>query len=79
MEITIDIPDDQAAEIAAQAGAQGLSLDRYLVEMLVGSRPTVSDRRHTVADAIDSIRALRKGNRLDGLAIGDLVNEGRRF
>jgi prevent-host-death family protein len=35
-------------------------------------------RRRTVAETIQAIRESRKGNRLDGLTIRELIEEGRR-
>jgi prevent-host-death family protein len=35
-------------------------------------------QRRTVAETIQAIRESRKGNRLDGLTIRELIEEGRR-
>lgn len=87
MQITVTIPD----ELAAQARARGLVLDRYLPELLaedlateghaaVTATPKAEDeaatRRHT---AVDRIRALRQGNFLGGLKVKDLIEEGRKY
>ncbi len=87
MQITVTIPD----ELAAQAQARGLILDRCLPELLAKKLATESAaavtaisevgdeaaaRRHA---AVDRIRALRKGNVLGGLKIKDLVEEGRKY
>ena len=67
-------------------------LPRLLDEVANGERITITKHGHPVAilvppdttqvrdvDAIMArIRAFRKGNRLDGLSIKDLINEGRR-
>jgi hypothetical protein len=50
-----------------------------IVEKLEASRPVASFQRHSVSEAIDNIRALRKGNFLGGLKIKDLVEEGRKY
>ena len=75
MQITIDVPD----EMAAEASAVGLPLDRYILERLAGPGRTGESRQRTVAEAIEAIRELRKGNRLNGLRIKDLIEEGRRY
>ena len=75
MQITIDVPD----EMTAEANAVGLPLDRYILERLVGTGRTGEHRQRTVAEAIEAIRELRKGNRLNGLRIKDLIEEGRRY
>ena len=75
MQITIDVPD----EMAAEANAVGLPLDRYILERLVGPGRTGERPQRTVAEAIEAIRELRKGNRLNGLRIKDLIEEGRRY
>jgi prevent-host-death family protein len=36
-------------------------------------------RRRSVAETIEAIREFRKGNRLDGLTIRELIQEGRRY
>jgi prevent-host-death family protein len=38
----------------------------------------VSGSRRTPAETVAAIREFRKGNRLDGLKIKDLINEGRK-
>ncbi len=40
--------------------------------------PVGSRSRRDVREAIEAIRELRKGNRLGGLKIRDLIEEGRR-
>jgi prevent-host-death family protein len=67
-------------------------LPRLLDEVAKGERITITKHGHPVAvlvppDAATArdvdvvmarIREFRKGNRLDGLSIKDLINEGRR-
>jgi prevent-host-death family protein len=67
-------------------------LPRLLDEVAKGERITITKHGHPVAvlvppDAAAArdvdvvmarIREFRKGNRLDGLSIKDLINEGRR-
>jgi prevent-host-death family protein len=40
--------------------------------------PALQRGRMTPEQAVDAIRALRKGVRLDGLTIRELIDEGRR-
>ena len=83
MQITVNVPDEMAAEVksrlSSEADARGLPLGSYILEKLVGARPWEGSRQRTVCDAIDAIRELRKGNRLDGVRIRDLIDEGRRY
>ncbi len=62
MQITITIPD----ELAAQAQARGLALDRYLPELLAEDLATEAESRpapaHSVSEAIDNLRVLREQN-----------------
>ena len=82
MQITANIPDD----VAAQVHARGLALERY-VEELVVSHATTSQPRlvrigpgpYSPEEAGRQIRELRKGNRLDGLKVKNLIDEGRRI
>ena len=81
MQVTVNIPD----EVAAQVLACGLALDSY-VQGLVVSAGAASKHRLvrlgpgplSPAEAGRSIRELRRGNRLDGLKLKDLIEEGRR-
>ena len=41
MDLTIRIPDDTAARLQAQAQARGLTVDRWLLELVVQSTPGV--------------------------------------
>jgi prevent-host-death family protein len=40
--------------------------------------PAPELRRRSVAETIEALRQFRKGNRLDGLTIRELIEEGRR-
>lgn len=40
--------------------------------------PVTSRRQRTVDEVIEDIRAFRKGKRLDGITIRELIEEGRR-
>ena len=82
MQVTIEIPD----EFAARVQARGLALDAY-VRSLVASDVAAAVPKlvrfgpgpHTPEQAARSIRESRGQNRLDGLKIKDLIDEGRRF
>lgn len=76
--IQIQLQPEIEAELAAEAQARGVALDRY-IEKIVIARPTAQPRQRTVAEAIDSIRKLRKGNNLSGLNIKDLVHQGHKY
>ena len=39
----------------------------------------VGGHRRSVRETIEAIRELRKGNRLDGLTLRELIEEGRRL
>jgi hypothetical protein len=74
MQITLNIPD----ELAAEAEAKGVALDSFILTKLSASRRDTAVGQRTVDEAIHSIRELRKGNRLGGMSTRDLVEEGRR-
>ena len=74
----LEIQPEIEAQLAAEARARGLALDLYVVEKLKEPRLIGLPRQHSVSEAIDNIRALRKGNVLGGLKIKDLVEEGRK-
>jgi hypothetical protein len=76
--IQIQLQPEIEAQLAAEAQARGEALDRY-IERIVVARPVEQIRQRTVAEAIDSIRELRKGNTLGGLNIKDLIHEGHKY
>jgi len=82
--VTVNIPD----ELAAQAREKGLSVEVYVEQVLAkqcgenGNTPeqTRSESDNAkIKDAIARMDELRKGVRLDGLKIKDLINEGRKY
>jgi hypothetical protein len=76
--IQIQLQPEIEAQLAAEAQARGVALDHY-IEKIVSARPVERIRQRTVAEAIDSIRELRKGNTLGGLKIKDLIHEGHKY
>ena len=80
MQVTVNIPD----EFAAQAREKGLSVEVYVEQVLAkqcnghtsGAR---SEERSTIAEAIDQIRNIGKGNKLDGENIKDWIHEGHKY
>lgn len=76
--IQIQLQPDVEAQLAAEAQDRGLALDRY-IERIVQGRPIEQVRRRSVAEAIDRIRELRRGNSLGGLKIKDLIHEGHKY
>jgi len=80
--IRLELQPETEAQLAAEARARGLALDRY-IEKIVESRPverTVDQlKAHSVSEAIDRILELREGTSLGGLSIRELINEGRKY
>jgi hypothetical protein len=56
-----------------------MALEQYILEKLAGSSRAWPAEQGSIADAIDRIRELRKGNTLGGLSTTDLVREGRKY
>ena len=76
--IQIQLQPEIEAQLAAEAQARGLALDHY-IEMIVRARTVEQVRQWSVAEAIDRIRELRKGNKLRGLKIKDLIHEDHKY
>jgi hypothetical protein len=76
--IQLELQPEIEAQLAAEAQARGLALDHY-IEMIVAARPHEYAPSESPADAVASIREGRKGVRLDGLKISDLIREGRKY
>ena len=80
--VHLDLQPELEARLAAEASARGVALDRYVEDILTSTVESVPHSLHSseeIAGAVDRILELRKGNRLDGLSIKDLVNEGRKY
>jgi hypothetical protein len=73
--IQIQLQPEIEAQLAAEAQAKGVALNLY-IEKIVSARPVEQVKQRTVAEAIDAIRMLRKGNSLSGLKVKDLIHEG---
>lgn len=76
--IQIQLRPEIEAQLAAEAQDHGLALDQY-IEKIVSGRAVAKIKQHSVGQAIDRIRELRKGNTLSGLKIKDLIHEGHRY
>ena len=77
MQVTINVPK----ELAEEARERGLSLEAYLEKILALQTLRTAGERN-VADAgevIDRILEMRKGNKLDGIQIKDLIHEGHKY
>lgn len=77
--IQIQLEPEIEARLTAEAQARGLSLTHYIVEKLAGARPLEPPRQRSVGDAVDTIRELRRGSKLDNLQIKDLIHEGHKY
>lgn len=76
--IQIQLQPEVEAQLAVEARDRGMALDHY-IEKIVEARSIQHIRQRSVAEAIDRIRELRKGNRLSGLNIKELVHEGHKY
>jgi uncharacterized protein YnzC (UPF0291/DUF896 family) len=78
MRVTINIPDS----LAAMAREKGLSVEAYVEQELEKYRDGYvslagNQQRSTIAETVDRIREIGKGNKLDGENIKDWIQEGR--
>lgn len=78
MQVTVQLAPELQAQLAAEAQARGLALDLYIVDKLEQLYRPVRDKK-AVSEAVDAIRALRKGNTLGGIPIAEFINEGRKY
>jgi hypothetical protein len=77
MQVTVNVPD----QLAAEARARGVSVEVYVEEMLV-RRLTVPEGKtpqKSFGEAVDRIRELRKQNTLGDLRTKDLIHEGHKY
>ena len=76
MQVTINVPE----QLAKLAQARGVPVETYVEEVLARESQQAARRDpRVIAEAIEQIKELRKGNRLGGLKIKDLINEGRKY
>ena len=80
--IHLDLQPEVEAQLAAEALARGIALDRLVEEMSraqFGSEPRARVKSRTVAEAVNRILRLREETSLDGLKVKDLIDEGRKY
>ena len=77
MQITVNIPD----ELAVAAKARGIRLESTIEQLLTERLSGLEQdaRPRSAAEAVETILAIQKRNRLNGLNIRDLIEEGRRY
>ena len=75
--IHLDLQPEVEARLTMQAQARGLTLDRYLEDLMKAQAG--EPRTESPAEAVAQIRELRKGLSLDGLSVKELINEGRKY
>jgi prevent-host-death family protein len=72
----------QLLEQVAQGEAVTLTKHGVPIAILqpaVNAQHTPAEKRLTVEEAIAELKDFRKGNRLDGLTIREMIEEGRRY
>jgi hypothetical protein len=74
----VSVTTEIEARLATEAQARSLALDHH-IEMIVRTCTVEQVRQGSVAEAIDCIRELPKGNELSGLKIKDLMHEGHKY
>ncbi|HET9399978.1 MAG TPA: hypothetical protein VFO34_03420 [Candidatus Acidoferrales bacterium] len=78
MDVTIKVPE----KLAADARSRGVSVEVYVQEILARQAlGTNGEQRplQSVRAPIDRIVELRKGNRLSGLPMKNLIHEGHKY
>lgn len=76
--VTIQLSDEEAAEIKEKASAEGLTVEGWLQKL--ADREAPLDKSARAKAAADRIRAIQKRTRPDpeGWTIRDYINHGRR-
>jgi len=79
--IRLELQPEIESQLAAEARARGLALDRY-IEKIVESRSADQAAEphniHSISEVIDRILELREDSDLVGLSIKELINQGRK-
>ncbi len=74
MQITIELPELLGRELKSFPNINDLIVN-FLSQSLASLR--LSQDKNETQNVIEEIKAFRKGNRLDGLSIKELIEEGR--
>lgn len=81
MTLNIPISPETAARLREQAAAAGKDLETFVREIL--EQEIIHEGRdhesESMAEALAELDALRPGNRLNGMTIRQLIEEGRRL
>lgn len=79
--IQIELQPEIEDRLAAQAAARGVTVTDYVRDVLVFQAGQSTDRafRPNISEAIARIRELRKGNRLNGVNVQELIHEGHKY
>ena len=83
MSLTLSLGTHGEELVAAQLRTGRYQSAEHVVtralEALAETETPGQNRKKTTAEAVAHIRASRKGIRLDGLRIADLIHEGHRY
>ena len=74
MQITFELPDMLGKDLKYLPNINDL-LVKFLSQSLTSLR--LSEAQNETLNAVEQIKAFRKGNRLNGLSIKELIEEGR--
>jgi hypothetical protein len=74
--IQIQLQPEVEAQLAAEARARGMALEQYILEKLKIPQDPDSTR---IEAAVEQIRRMRKGNKLEGITLRELISDGRRI
>lgn len=77
MRLTIELPDDQLPVLQARAGAQGMSIQDWIVQLATEVSPSPRNRAQI---AVTRIRAFQQRSKPDpdGLTVLDYIHQSRR-
>jgi hypothetical protein len=66
-------------QLARNAGSSAEQILERALETLAEKQPHTAERKKTAVEAVAHIRESRKGVRLGGLKIKDLIHEGHKY
>jgi hypothetical protein len=79
MQVTVNIPDQLAAQAREKGLAVEVYVERVLAEQCNEHAPETNGKYSTIAGAVARIREIGKGNKLDGENIKDWIHEGHKY
>lgn len=76
--LAVRVPAD-VARLAGLSEGEAVEIETRDGDIVIRRDGANAQRRRRALEAVAAIRELRKGHRLDGISIRELIDEGRKY